>query len=252
MRKSPKNTKYALVTGISRGIGRAICERLATEGFFLYGTYNTGRNEAYKLKKEIKNLKLFRVDFTIGQQTFDLINKLKKYRLDVMVNNAGMFELEDFKNYKIKIWNNTFDVNLNTILLLCNQLQNNIKKNGAIVNISSTDAFIGSFASMAYSASKAALINLTKSLANNLGRKCIRVNAIAPGWINTGMATQESLEAASISPLGRNGKPQEVAEVVNFLVSKKASFINGATIVVDGGYSCVDYIMKKEAENNKD
>ena len=251
MKKSVKNTKNALVTGVSRGIGRAICERLVTEGFYVYGTYNTGKKEAYELKSKVKKLELFKVDFRSRNQTLAFINKLKDVTFDAIVNNAGMFELERFKKYDLNIWDNTLEVNLNTILLTCTQLQNNIKKGGAIVNISSTDAFIGSFASMAYGASKAALINLTKSLANNFGKKSVRVNAIAPGWIDTGMATQESFEAAAITPLGRNGKPQEVAEVVNFLISKNASFINGATIVVDGGYTCVDYIMKKEAKYNK-
>jgi NAD(P)-dependent dehydrogenase (short-subunit alcohol dehydrogenase family) len=138
-------------------------------------------------------------------------------------------------------------VNLNSVLVLSLGLKDELTTSGSIINITSTDGNTGSFASMSYAASKAALSNLTKSLANNLGASGIRVNAVAPGWINTGMATEASYEAVTLAPLGRNGKPEEVAELVYFLSSKKASFINGAIIPIDGGYTNVDYIMKKEA-----
>ena len=121
-------------------------------------------------------------------------------------------------------------------------------QNGSIVNIASTDGLTGSYSSMSYSASKAALINLTKSLAINYGKYQVRVNSISPGWINTGMSTESSYEATKLAPLGRNGKPQEIADLVSYLISPKASFITGSNIVIDGGYSCVDYIMKKEAD----
>lgn len=180
-----------------------------------------------------------------------LIEKLRDVKFDAIVNNAGMFEPEDFENYDLAIWDNTLVVNLTTPLLISLKLQNNIKDGGAIVNIASTDGLIGSFASMAYGASKAALMNVTKSLANNFGSRGIRVNAIAPGWILTGMATDESEEAVEITPLARNGSPEEVAELVSFLISDRASFITGATVIIDGAYTCVDYIMKKEAEGLK-
>ena len=178
------------------------------------------------------------------------MNKLKGIQFDAIVNNAGMIEFERFDDYDniLGIWDSTMEVNLNTMLVICQKLRNNIKDGGAIVNIASADGLIGSFSSISYSASKAGIINLTKSLANLFGKRKIRVNAIAPGWINTGMATESSMEAASLAPLGRNGTPEEVAEVVSFLISDKASFVDGATIIVDGGYTCVDYIMKKEAE----
>ena len=100
---------------------------------------------------------------------------------------------------------------------------------------------------MAYSASKAALSNLTKSLANNFAVKGIRVNAICPGWINTGMSTPASYKATHLTPLARNGQPIEIANVVSFLLSDKASFVTGSNLFADGGYTNVDCIMLEEA-----
>lgn len=243
------STKNALVTGISRGIGKAICEKLVQDGFKVYGTYNTGEDEAKEVKEKLNNVEIFQVDFSQRQQTLQLIDKLKEVSFDAIVNNAGMIEFEDFDNFDFGIWDRTFEVNLNTPLLICISLRERIKSGGAIVNIASSDGLIGSFSSMAYAASKAALINLTKSLGNNFGRRGVRVIAVAPGWINTGMSTEASYEATTLTPLSRNGKPEEVAEVVSFLLSDRASFITGATIVTDGGYTNVDYIMKKEADS---
>ena len=244
--------KTALVTGMSRGIGKAICEKLVREGYFVYGTYNTGKQEAEKIKETLKSVEIFQVDFKNREQALAILDKLKDFQFDAIINNAGMFEGENFKKFDFQIWYDTIEVNLNAPLLISIKLQNNINEYGSIVNVASSDGFQGSFASMSYSASKAALINLTKSLANNFGSKNIRVNAVAPGWINTGMATESSHEATKLTPLGRNGKPEEVAELVYYLISKNASFITGATIIIDGAYTCVDYIMKMEAEEFKE
>lgn len=243
--------KIALVTGMSRGIGKAICEKLVGEGYFVYGTYNTGDQEANEIKETLKSVEIFQVDFKEREQTLAFINKLKKIQFDAVINNAGIFEGEIFEDFDTKIWDNIIEVNLTVPLLISVKLQKNIKENGCIVNVASTDGFQGSFASMSYSASKAALINLTKSLANNFGDKNIRVNAVAPGWINTKMATESSYQATKLAPLGRNGKPEEVADLVYYLISDRASFITGATIIIDGGYTCVDSIMKMEAEEFK-
>ena len=243
-----ENMKNVLVTGVSRGIGMAIARKLVEEGYLVHGTYNTGEQEAKRLKDEIKNIEIYQGDFRYRDQLQAIVAKLGDKEFFAVINNAGMFELENFEDFDLEIWDSTLAVNVTTPLILSLALQKNIPDGGSIVNIASSDGLIGSFASMSYGASKAALMNVTKSLANNFGKRNIRVNALAPGWIDTGMSTEESFEAVSLTPLGRNGKPEEVADLVSYLISEKASFISGTTIIIDGAYTCVDYIMKKEAE----
>jgi NAD(P)-dependent dehydrogenase (short-subunit alcohol dehydrogenase family) len=245
--KPLKPLKTALVTGVSKGIGKAICEMFVREGYKVYGTYNQGQEESLELKDKLKEIELHQVDFSDQEQTNFFAQKISGVEFDCIVNNAGIIIFEKFTKADMTDWGKTLQVNLNTPLLIVKKLQKNLKNGASVVNIASTDGMIGSFDSIAYSASKAALINLTKSMANIFGGKGIRVNAIAPGWINTGMSTTASTEAAKLTPLGRNGRAEEVANVVKFLTSDDASFVNGATVVVDGGYTCVDSIMKKEA-----
>jgi 3-oxoacyl-[acyl-carrier protein] reductase len=239
--------KVALITGVSRGIGKAICQKLIEEGYFVHGTYNTSTDEVKELQKECDNLKVYQVDFSNRKATMKFLEEMRKIKFDAIVNNAGIFFEEDFNNFDIEGWDSVFEVNVTAPLLICVTLQNNLNIGGAIVNISSTDGFTGSFGSMAYSASKAALSNLTKSLANNFAVKGIRVNAICPGWINTGMSTPASYKATHLTPLARNGQPIEIANVVSFLLSDKASFVTGSNLFADGGYTNVDCIMREEA-----
>lgn len=243
--------KIALVTGITKNIGREILKKLISEGYFVHGTYKSDLVEAEKLKLELTNLELYKVDFSERKQTLDLIEKLKDVRFDVIVNNAGVIEFEQFDKLDYKNWDKVFEINLNAPFLISHGLRNNINSGGTIVNIASTDGLTGAFVSMSYSASKAALINLTKSMGNVFGKNKVRVVAIAPGWVGSGMDSPAIVEAMANNPLGRNANPEEIANAVSFVVSEGASFINGQTIIVDGGYTNVDPILKKEAEATK-
>ena len=241
--------KYALVTGVAKNIGNAIAKKLSQEGYFIYGIYNSSTKEAEEFKKEIKNCELFKVDLSDRKELLAFIGQMKDKKLDVVVNNAGIILFEKFDELTYDNWDKVMSVNLDTPFILSHGLRKNINKGGVIVNIASTDGMTGSFVSMSYSASKAALINLTKSLGNEFGKRGIRVVAVAPGWVGSGMDSPAITEAMANNPLGRNAEPEEIANVVSYLVSDKASFINGQTIVVDGGYTNVDPILKKEAES---
>jgi 3-oxoacyl-[acyl-carrier protein] reductase len=244
--------KKAIVTGVSRGIGKEICRQLVGEEFKVYGTYNTGIDQAESLKEELGDrVELYQVNFADRQQTISFINKIKSITFQAIVHNAAMLEFEEFQDFDLDIWDRTLEVNLTTTLLLAQGLQSSICNGGSIVSIGSTDGLTGTFASISYAVSKAALINLTKSLSNNFGSRNIRVNSIAPGWIDTDMSTKASMTAASLTPLARNGQPAEIAKVVSFLISDAASFITGTTIVVDGGYTNVDYILLKESQGDR-
>jgi NAD(P)-dependent dehydrogenase (short-subunit alcohol dehydrogenase family) len=117
---------------------------------------------------------------------------------------------------------------------------------GAVVNVASTDAQVGSYSSAAYAASKAALVSATRSLANLLARSRIRVNSVSPGWIETQMTTLPEL-AAEVAPMQRIGRPEEVADAVAWLVGPGSTFVTGSDIVVDGGFGNVEPVLRREA-----
>lgn len=241
----------ALVTGASRGIGRATAELLLEQGVDVHATYRTRVDEAEALQelaaRHGRTVTLHKYDASSRDDHDRLATALAGVRFTALVFNAGMIEFEHFANFEESIWDRTLETNLNAVLRMTVRLQSHIVASGSIVIVASTDGYIGSYASMAYAASKAALINLTKSLACNLGARNIRANAVAPGWITTDMTTEGSSASAAVTPLGRDGTPAEVAEVICFLASRKASFVTGATVVVDGGYTSSDQIMLNEA-----
>lgn len=243
--------KKVLVTGASRGIGKSIAEILSKEGYSVIGTYNTGSEEAKAIQDKYENIEFMQVNFSDRNSTLNFIKKLENEKFTAIINNAGMIDFEDWDEFSMELWDKTMEVNLNTPMLISHKLRDNLEMGGSIVNISSTDGMIGSLSSIAYSASKAALLNLTQSLANVFAEKKIRVNAIAPGWVGDGMDSPAIEEAKWVNPLGRTADYKEIAKVVKFLISEDASYINGSTITVDGGSMAVDYVLKKEDELTK-
>lgn len=241
--------KTILVTGATRGIGRAITEKLLSEGHTVYGVYKDSSEHADELvKKYGDKVKTIQANLAEPEQINKLIEQLKDVQFDGIVNNAGIVYLTKWDELNFDEWNETLAVNLTAPLKIVHGLRTNLKDGSAVVNIASVDGFCAAFDTVAYAASKAALISLTKSLAAILGPKNIRVNAVAPGWVETEM-TADSMpdESKELTPLKRNAQPDEVANAASFLLSEKASFISGTTLTVDGGLTVVDYTLYKEA-----
>lgn len=245
--------KKVLITGVSKGIGRAIAERFIVEGFHVYGTFCHDKEKAQELVQTYgeKVVTLYGpYDFTNTDSANKLILDLKDIKFNAVVFNAGIFsENDDFNEFDLKEFNKTMNCNFYTPLILATGLKDNILGNGSIVIMSSNDAYPGAFSSMSYSISKSALISLMKCLSVNFGKKNIRVNSVAPGAIDTDMNTPEQMNIAPyFTPISRAGKPVDVAKVVYFLASDEAGFISGENITIDGGYNIVSVLLKSEAD----
>lgn len=243
--------KTYLVTGGAEGIGKAIVIKLLESHdnkVIVIDKQNTNFIEG-NLSKNPDRFEFHQQDISERENLKMLLEKLSSASLSGIVNNAGEVYLEDWDNFKLDTWDRTLSVNLTAPLQIVHALRNSLTIGASIVNIASVDAFCSAFDTIAYAASKAALVSLTKSMAANLGERNVRVNAVAPGWVETEM-TKDTLpdESKELTPLSRNAQPEEVAETVKFLLSEKSSFINGTTITIDGGLTTVDYTLFKESK----
>lgn len=247
--------KLALVTGATRGIGKSISIKLLSEGYEVIGGYAQNKDLAQEFEKNYSNLTMIQADFRSREETINFVNKLKKFKFDLIINNAGTLIYESLKDYDMNSWDQVISVNLEAPLIISQGLMNNIKTGGSIINISSTDHMIGAIKTISYAASKAGLVSLTKSLALNLSDRKIRVNSIAPNWVVTDMGEAAGnkviSESIRLTPAGRNTTGDDIANLVIFLASDKASFINGQTITLDGGYFAGDYLINLEAKTHK-
>jgi NAD(P)-dependent dehydrogenase (short-subunit alcohol dehydrogenase family) len=235
------------------GIGEAITRLLISSGEKVLGTFESEDGEnAEKLRHELgEALELVKVDHA-SLESLQGFSKESDADIRGVVFAQMYFNMEDQEDFDFDLWKKSIDVNLTAPNFIIRSFQDRLVEGSSVVVVTSTEAFIGSFGASAYSASKAALHNLVKTFANNLGARKIRANAVAPGWIGGVMDTDEVFNLSrQITPLGRLGTPEEVASVVGFLLSEQASFVNGTTIVVDGGYTCVDTIAKYEADAAK-
>ena len=240
--------KVALVTGSSRGIGRAIAAQLAREGYAVGINYYERQDKAEELAAQLERegCRALAVQADVSKR--DEVNAMVKTVEDtfgpisVLVNNAGVAGQALFQDVTDEMWERYFGVNLNgarnTIqAVLPNMLH---EKSGCIVNISSIWGQHGASCEVTYSCTKHALIGLTRSLAMELAPSGIRVNCVAPGVIETDMVKvlgEETLkDLAEQTPLGRLGKPEDIAAAVAYLASDKASFVTGQVLAVDGAF----------------
>lgn len=234
--------KVVLVTGGSRGIGRAVVLQFASVGARVYFTYHSNDEAAESVAAECgaKQMKCDQCDEKAIGEVVDAICE-ESGQIDILVNNAGITADQFTMMMPSSDWEKVMDTNINGTFRWCKTVMRSmlIARQGAIINVSSISGLIGVAGQSNYSASKGAIIAFSRSLAAELGPKNVRVNTVIPGFIETDMTSRvpRSIKRKNIEriPVKRFGKPEEVAEVVLFLASGAASYIMGQTIVVDGG-----------------
>ena len=238
--------KVAIVTGGSRGIGKAIVEALARKNIKVIANYNKSEEKAKRLKEELEKenifIDIFKADVSKREQVKEMINyTIKKYgKIDILINNAGIDQEKMFQDITDEDWNNIVKVNLYSVFCTTQEVIKYIKnkKNGCIINISSIYGINGGSCAVTYSATKAGIDGMTKSLAKELGPSNIRVNSIAPGYIDTDMnekySEEEIEQIKEETPLLKIGNPEDIAKCIEWLVED--NFTTGQVISINGGW----------------
>ena len=230
--------KTALVTGASKGIGKAIATELAAAGATVVVGYRSGKDDAEALATELGGTAI-QADVSNAEDAKRLVEEAGD--IDILVNNAGLTRDGLLARMSDDDWRTVLDTNLASVFYTCRAVTRPMmkKRAGAIVNISSIVGVHGNWGQTNYAASKAGIIGFTKSLARELGSRNIRANVVAPGYVKTQLTDVLPEEATGAmlenTPLGRLGDPEDVAGAVRFLCSDAASFITGEVLLVDGG-----------------
>ncbi len=239
--------KIAIVTGASRGIGREIAKQLARNQIKVIANYNCSEKEAYELKKELQKeniqIDIIQADVSKREEAKRLIQfAIEKYKkIDILINNAGISEYKMFTDETDEDWNRVMNTNLYSAFVMSQEIIPNMihHKKGCIINISSIWGIIGASLEVLYSISKAGINGMTKALAKELGPCNIRVNAIAPGIINTNMndkfSKEELKQIEEEIPLERMGEAEDIAKCVKWLIED--NYTTGQIISINGGWS---------------
>ena len=235
--------KVIVITGASIGIGKGISEYFLEKGHIVIGTFNKSLNEANEIKEKYPLFDPIKTDVTNEEEIKKTVSEIiKKYgQIDCLINNAGISKTGLLQDMGLEDYNEIFDVNVKGLFLFTKEVLPYMinKKSGKIINISSMWGITGGACEVLYSASKSAVIGLTKALAKEVGPSNINVNCIAPGVIKTDMLNnlkEDDLEVLrEETPLLKIGTPFDIAKVCYFLFSENSDFITGQVISVDGG-----------------
>ncbi len=240
--------KTAVVTGASRGIGKATAKKLCENGYAVALIYKNSAEKVNEVKAELLGngfvAECYRADVSDSVQVNAVFEKIENElgTVSVLVNNAGISSQSVFTDITDKMWQEMIGTNLTGVFNCCRAALPNMIKNhtGVIINIASMWGEVGASCEVHYSAAKAGVIGLTKALAKEVGVSGIRVNAVSPGVIRTDMlnafSENDLEELKNETPLMRLGTPEDIANAVEFLVSDRASFITGQVLSVNGGF----------------